>query len=578
MNEWRQLQYYLFMVSPNLKKRHDVAPPVEINESAKKLFQVIYSEKNLPEENDEHTPKIRVSALISRLSFFYEKIRNAVDYDEEHLLRKNAIGRILKRQIVIEGMTADNQAGKISEHLLVELIRGGYLPNNRIPESRIADVSRRLEKYLRLRQHISRLPETGENSEAANKSQLTNWLLALAACEIEEQLAPNRVRQAIVGNMFSILSRNIQLPSDLPYDDDLEIQIYLSISRNYLKFDAEMLTYVLFKYYNSDWLEIDEKGGLGENEDKKIRAIAGNIDVLRTAVDKQLEHPLRKQMDKIVRQYALYFSILAETIEPDPAKAYSSLQSGERSFIALIKKVCAQKYDRAKRRLWRAAIRSIIYIFLTKSIFVLLIEIPAINFFNEPLNLLSLGINITFPALLLFVIVFLTRKPGENNTDKIIAGIKEISFVGAERTKPIVLRRPPRRTWFKALIFNLIYASSFAASVIFIIWALERLQFNWVSTVIFLFFLAFVSFFSVMSTKGMKELIVVERKENIITFFLDLFYMPIILAGRWLSGKFSRLNIFIFFFDFIIETPFKVLVEIAEDWTKYVRERRENLE
>jgi hypothetical protein len=76
----------------------------------------------------------------------------------------------------------------------------------------------------------------------------------------------------------------------------------------------------------------------------------------------------------------------------------------------------------------------------------------------------------------------------------------------------------------------------------------------------------------------MKELIVVERKENILTFLLDIFYMPIIMAGRWLSSNFSKINVFIFFFDFILEAPFKVLVEIAEDWTKYVRERRETIE
>ncbi|HQC49653.1 MAG TPA: hypothetical protein PLN57_00795, partial [bacterium] len=61
-------------------------------------------------------------------------------------------------------------------------------------------------------------------------------------------------------------------------------------------------------------------------------------------------------------------------------------------------------------------------------------------------------------------------------------------------------------------------------------------------------------------------------------FLVDLFYMPIILVGRWLSNKMSRLNIFVFIFDFIIEAPFKILVNVAEDWTKYVRERRDNME
>jgi hypothetical protein len=89
--------------------------------------------------------------------------------------------------------------------------------------------------------------------------------------------------------------------------------------------------------------------------------------------------------------------------------------------------------------------------------------------------------------------------------------------------------------------------------------------------------LAFVSFFSIITTRGVKELIVVERKENLLTFLLDLFYMPIILIGKWLSNNVSKVNIFIFIFDFIIEAPFKVLVEIADDWTKYVKERKDNM-
>jgi hypothetical protein len=71
---------------------------------------------------------------------------------------------------------------------------------------------------------------------------------------------------------------------------------------------------------------------------------------------------------------------------------------------------------------------------------------------------------------------------------------------------------------------------------------------------------------------------IVERRENLVTFLIDLFYMPIILVGRWLSNNMSRVNVFIFVFDFIIEAPFKILVDVAEDWTKYVRERRDNME
>jgi len=575
------------MVSPNLAKHSEDERPVEISGDAKKLFQIIYSEKNKKEEIDEDIPKIRVSTLISRVAFFYEKVRNAVDYEEEHLLRKNAIARILLRQIVIEGVLKETDSASIAEHLLTELIRASYLPNNKIPETKISEIAVLLEKYILLKDKIAANINADLNLKTdinkakdliAAKNNLIHWLLDMAACEIEENLAPNPVKQTIVDNLFSVLHKNIKLPVDLPYETDLEIQIYLSIGRTFSKFDKDMLGFILFKYYNPDWLDLAAPEGLSAAAAAKITAIADQVLSLRAKINAQLAHPLIKQLDNIVRVYALYFSILAETIEGDPAKVYNELQKGEKSFVALIRKVCNNKYLKAKSRLWRAALRGIIYIFLTKSIFVVLIEIPSIKFFNEPLNPVSLGINIAFPAALLFLIVFLTKLPREDNTDKIIGGIKEIAFAGSAKKQPIMLRRPSNRNWLKDGIFSLIYAASFCFSVWVIIWILGKIDFNWVSIVIFLFFLAFVSFFSVLTTKGVKELIIVERRENILTFLTDLFYMPIILVGRWLSGKFAQVNIFIFLFDFVIEAPFKVLVEIAEDWTKYVRERRDNVQ
>ncbi len=575
------------MVSPNLIKHAEDSKPAELNDSAKKLFQVIYSEQTKKEENDDDIPKIKVSDLISKVAFFYEKIRNAVDYEEEHLLRKNAISRILRRQIMIEGVIKDSDSNGIANHLLTELIRGSYLPNNKIPETKINEIALLLEKYIRLKdQVVSRLnvslnlkTDINKAKDVINeKNHLIHWLLTLAACEIEDNLAPNKVKKMIVNNLFDVLVKNIKLPSDLPYENDLDIQIYLSIGRTYLKLDEDMLSFILFKYYNSDWLELHNKTALNSDDDKKIKYIAERMDEMDKLVKTQLKHPLTKQLDKLVHVYALYFSILTETIESDPAKVYAELQKSEKNFLVSLKKICNLKYLKAKGRLWRAAIRSIIYIFLTKSIFVLAIEIPAVNWFGEDLNMAALAINIAFPAVLLFLIVLFTRTPNDSNTNKLINGIKEIAFLGQERKQAIMLRKTVGRKSLSSFIFGLLYVVSFSISIYFIIKVLTLASFNWVSVVIFLFFLAFVSFFSVVVTRGVKELMIVERKENLLTFIIDLFYMPIILVGKWLSSNVSKLNVFIFIFDFILEAPFKILVEIAEDWTKYVRERRENME
>ncbi|MFA4834179.1 MAG: hypothetical protein WC619_05055, partial [Patescibacteria group bacterium] len=454
-----------------------------------------------------------------------------------------------------------------------------YLPNNKIPEEKIKEIGRIIEKYIKLMNYglakinFSEHVKDGKFGQATDDFQeindLTNWFMSLAASEIEESLGRDKIKQAVVGNMYEILTKKVKLPPDLPYEKEKEIQIYLSIHRNFLKFDQEMLEFILFKYFNSGWA----KGP----KDEAIAKIAKNIRSLRQAIREGINHPLAKQLDKIVGQYSVYFSILEEVIEKNPTSVYDEIKNDIKAFPRLIKKACAKEYGGIRSRLWRAAGRSIIYIFLTKSIFVILLEIPAIQWFGEKINPVSLAINVSFPALLLFLVVLFTRIPSERNTAKIIERIEEITFVEKERGESLILRNPVKRGKITNAFFGLIYFITFFLSFGLIVWALGKINFTWVSIVIFLFFLALVSFFSIRIRRAVKAFIVVEQKESMLTFLVDFFYTPIITAGQWLSEKFSQINIFIFVLDFIIEAPFKIFLEITEDWTKYVKERRDDI-
>ena len=77
------------MVNPNITKKAELT--FTPTEKAKNLFKVIYREQSRSNKDNDQIPKIQVSDLISKMSFYYEKIRNTVDYNEDHLLRKNAI-------------------------------------------------------------------------------------------------------------------------------------------------------------------------------------------------------------------------------------------------------------------------------------------------------------------------------------------------------------------------------------------------------------------------------------------------------------------------------------------------------
>jgi hypothetical protein len=173
--------------------------------------------------------------------------------------------------------------------------------------------------------------------------------------------------------------------------------------------------------------------------------------------------------------------------------------------------------------------------------------------------------------------ILFTRTPNNKNTEKIIEGIKEITFTENRKNQPIVLRQPTRRGSIMNIFFNLVYGAAFLLTIYLLVKALHFIHFNWVSITIFLFFLMFVSFFSFRIKHDVKQYVITEERESLFGFIFDFFYMPIVAVGKFLSDNISKINIFIFVLDFIIETPFKVIISIVEEWTKYLKERKEDL-
>ena len=565
----------------NPKIHEQAAATLTVNDSTKKLLQAIYHAQHNSGAAKGDQPRIRVSSVISRMSFFYEKIRNAVDYKEEYLLRKEAIERILRRQILIEGTITDNDHEKISQHLLAELIRGGYLPNNYLPTGLIDEVAVIIKKYLVIKDiAVAQLgQQAGSTSlikkdlvkfkeELSQRNELVAWLLAVAASEIESRLGNDQALSQAINNLYQYLLDNIELANQSELSADLPIQIYLSVNRNFAKLDNDMLAFILFKYYLADWQKM---------EASRWPAVAKKINEIRRAINQQLQHPLAAPLDKLTRRYAVCTSVLLDVLRSDPVGIYASIKTDPKAFPRQIKKVCEKNYAKAKNLLWRAAVRSIIYIFLTKTVLVIALEIPANKIFGAPVSWGALLINAIFPAALLFFSVLITKLPNESNTDKIISLVNELSFEENRRQTPITVRLPQKKAGILTRIFNIIYALTFLVTFSAIVWALYILHFTLISIVIFLFFLVFVSFFIIRIKRVTNELKITEDKESLWLILFDIFTLPVMAVGKWLSEKFDKVNVFVFLLDFIIETPFKFFVDMAEDWTNYVKERKSQI-
>ncbi|MFA5318446.1 MAG: hypothetical protein WC323_03165 [Patescibacteria group bacterium] len=549
------------MPNPNLTTKTKTS--LTLSEAAKDIFRAVYqSGREEEREEEKQEQKIKVNDIISKMSFFYEKIRNAVDYKEEHLLRKNAIERILKRLL----MTGHDKVEEISQTLLIELIRAGYLANEAVPEKKIGEAAKIIERFLKLRKFIL----AAGKKDRKETEEVKSWIANLMATAIEESLDDHRIEQAIGKHMFEILNKNVaDEPDDKEFTRDRKIQIYIGIYNKLFKYDDAMLEYMLFRYFNSKW---------GRASDEEIALIAQHYHEMREVIFQQLNHPFRKQIQKIAARHTVYFSILEEAVAENPEGTYEKLKNYPDQFKKLVEKICARRYKESRGKLRRGAIRSIIYIFLTKSILVFILEVPAILFLGGELVYYSLIINILFPPALLFLIVMFNAIPGDDNTKQIQEGINEIVLEnGKEEKQKFRLKYPAPRKAATNLIFGFLYTVTFLFSFGIVIWALVELHFNIVSIIIFLFFLSLISFFGIRLSKFAKTYSVIDSQEHALSFFANFFYVPVVSMGKWLTETFSQINFFIFVLDFIIEAPFKIFVEIFEQWSAYVKERKEGI-
>ena len=120
---------------------------MELSDATKSLIQKfkIWSQSELPKQG---VSTIHVDEVALRVAAFYEQIRTIVDWKEEHLMRRAAVIRKLKRRFLDLELNNYSQQEGMAESLVMELIRGGHFPNDKIEESKIQDVQEIIDKYI----------------------------------------------------------------------------------------------------------------------------------------------------------------------------------------------------------------------------------------------------------------------------------------------------------------------------------------------------------------------------------------------------------------------------------------------
>lgn len=527
----------------------------EITGAIKRLVDV-YLETEKVGIYPKDVPKIKVSEVVSKIAFLYEKIRNIVDFKEEHLLRKDALKRVLKRRLFIGSKGQD-----MALPMIQELIRGGYLENNSIPEQEVSKIAAIIDKYIHL------IANVAPRKRKSEQKRLTKWFIDIAACELEEEIYPALKEQALVEAMYRSINGNFVTKKEKLSEEEKNIQVYIAVLKVQLKADQPMLEYNLLKLYYPSWKTLDLHN---------IRKIKQEMIRVRMIIRNHIKHPLRRYFMVRMQRYNPLFTIIKDVLEQNGSNVLAVVSNPE-ELDNEVEKACVERYQQNNKKLKRSIIRSLIYIFLTKMLLALVVEVPLDRVLFGEFVFWPLIINVVFHPIFLSLLVLTARKPNEENTEKIIQGIKEIVYGYEEEGGKIEIKKDPEKRGIAQVVFNTLYAVTFLASFGLIVFVLHRFRFNPVSIIIFLLFLSLVSYFGIKIRYSARELIVTSKKENIISLVIDLMAIPIIRAGRWISLNFSRVNIFVFIMDVIIEAPFKSLIEVFEQWLAFIKEKKEEI-
>ena len=498
--------------------------------------------------------------ITSNAARYYEKLRTALDYKEEHLLRRSAIERILKRRITF-GHSNDN----IAKVLVFELLQAGYLPGAELPEVVVERIQNIVEKNLLFMGYVK------DASDNMTKPLIFDpKIIGLAACEIEETLFLPILKEESVNTLYSIVAPSVHIVDSKISDKEKYSQIYLACHRSLLRSDKTQLFYKLWIMRNPDWFDI---GSRSVSDSERLQKLAKDFNSVKVLLEGQLDHPLQTRLLSALRDDSIYFLAIMGVLE----KHHKNSREIFSDFDLLSKDIqdfIERKYEEERHKTKKSSIRAIFYIFATKILLAFLIEMPYDLFIVGGVQYVALSVNVIFHPLFLFIVTRNTTVNGSDNTRKIIDGVNNIVYSGKRKDISVKLKDKRGFLYYSAIFF---YSLFFVISFGGIIWLLDSLKFNFIAIGLFILFFTFVSFFGFRIRYIARQWTVRRKDESILSFLWDILTLPIVHMGRWLTHKFSSINIFVFIMDFIIETPFKALLKVFDSFISFLREKKEEI-
>lgn len=539
-------------------------PIQELSEPTKKLIRQ-YKLAEITDSAPANAPAIHVDEVALRVAAFYEHIRTVVDWKEEHLMRRAAIIRKLKRRFLDLELNDFAQTGDIAELLVFELIRGGHFPNDKILEPKIHQVQNIIDKYIFI------LKNNPENRAGRAGLQFYNWLIEVCSCEIEETLAPPIKETALIEYMFSQMKEKIMVSeklyeTNLLKKEDKDTQIYIAVQLALFKLDKPIISYNLIKYKYPQWKKIDRQF---------LLKISQNIYRIWRDIEKDLLNQLAGKFYAICEKYDTPYLLFGDILSQNSSEKIEEILEPS-NLELLVKNAYSKRLATLKQRIQRAAVYSTISIFATKILSLLILEVLLAKIFSGHLSAITLIADVLVPTFLMFLIVAFIKRPSKKNLNIVVMETIKIVYKKKEHDIYEIKARKKRNAITRAII-SLVYVLSTFASFGAIYFIFSYFGFPVSSIVINIIFIALILFAGTAVSKRAQELTIEDEKEGFLSFVSDVFFLPVQGLGKWISNKWKKYNAIAAFFNALIDMPFSAFVEFLERWRYFIKEKKEEI-
>lgn len=514
---------------------------------------------------------IHVDEIASHIAKFYEQIRKVIDWKEDNVLRRSAIERSLKRTLFpkLTGVTTrpDIDSYRVAYSVTADLIRGGHLLNDEVPQEHVELVQAVLDKYLYVLKH-AKFP-TSELIPLKRKINFTYFIIELAAVDIEDILTNPVKERVLLEAMTQTLNSRIRImPEGSVPDEEKRTHVFIAASRTLFDLDDSFIIAQLLKFTYADWFTPSQ-----ELKDK----LATDIPSIWIHSEKVLEHPVSRQLYTISERIDTVYMLLGDVLDlhkEAPLKVEGIL-SDKTKLSEEITTAYNKRYLSLKSRLFRLAIFSTLSVFLSNWVTFFIVEIPLASLFYEGFNLFTTIIDFVVPTIVMFALVSIIRPPPAENVERVLTAVYQ--FVYADEKKKLydvylVQRRNPM---FKLIVGILYLVMMFGVlGGVGYVFYIAKLP---ITSVIFDTFTIALTFFAAVGIRNKSKELSVDDKTPVWEFFLDMLSVPIARVGAFLAAKWKEYNIIAILFTFLIETPMVVVFDFIENWSQYLKERRAEL-